>query len=94
MIAEQNATNYQTKLQELGLGAAELDAMAKPTSGESLILSGDEDNYLTSLVVKVRPAAQPWPPGEIFLHAVILLHSIRATVRSLRRPLSDTLACY
>lgn len=53
LIAEQNATNYQAKLQELGLGAAELDAMAKPTSGESLILSGDEDNYLTSLVVKV-----------------------------------------
>lgn len=57
LIAEQNATNYQAKLQELGLGAAELDAMAKPTSGESLILSGDEDNYLTSLVVKVTPTA-------------------------------------
>lgn len=64
LIAEQNATNYQTKLQELGLGAAELDAMAKPTSGESLILSGDEDNYLTSLVVKVRPAP-PRSPGPL-----------------------------
>lgn len=38
--------------------------MAKPTSGESLILSGDEDNYLTSLVVKVRPAP-PRSPGPL-----------------------------
>lgn len=45
--------------------------MAKPTSGESLILSGDEDNYLTSLVVKVPPAP-PRSPGPLVYSSCML----------------------
>lgn len=54
MIAEQNLSNCKTRLKELGADDEDVASLTKPSTSDSLIMSGNEDNYLTALVVKVR----------------------------------------
>lgn len=61
MIAEQNLSNCKGKLKDMGVEEEDVAALTNPSAADSLILSGNEDNYLTTLVVKVSP---PRPPGS------------------------------
>ena len=56
MIAEQNLSNCKAHLKDMGVADDAVEALTNPSAGDSLILSGNEDNYLTALVVKVRRA--------------------------------------
>jgi hypothetical protein len=54
VIAEQNLSNCKARLKEMGADDDSVAALTNPSVSNSLILSGNEDNYLTALVVKVH----------------------------------------
>jgi hypothetical protein len=72
LIAEQNLSKCRTRLKELGADDDSVTALTDPSVSNSLILSGNEDNYLTALVVKVRAPS--------FFLAVVLLLRLRRNV--------------